>query len=105
MIKNGVGTLFCRMAGRSKGANSKKKMILCKGSTTLGSSCGMVGRATKMRFQHKDVRSLNAVIGKFYSEHLFDVNCIEKTKIKKKSLGTAHFKFSTTIEHYAQFTR
>ena len=27
------------------------------------------------------------VIGKIYIEHLFTVNCIEKTKIKKKEAG------------------
>ena len=33
------------------------------------------------------------VIGKIYIEHLFTVNCIEKTKIKKKEAGEmAHFK-------------
>ena len=33
----------------------------------------------------------NPVIGKIYIEHLFTVNCIEKTKIKKKRSGMAHF--------------
>ena len=27
----------------------------------------------------------------FFAEHLFTVNCIEKTKIKKKRLGIVHF--------------
>ena len=31
-----------------------------------------------------EVSSSNPVIGKNYNEHLFIVNCIEKTKIKKK---------------------
>ena len=30
------------------------------------------------------VRSSNPVISKIYIEHLFTVNCIEKTKIKEK---------------------
>ena len=33
----------------------------------------------------------NPVIGKIYIEHLFTVNCILKTKIKKRP-GMAHFK-------------
>ena len=36
-----------------------------------------------------EVRSLNPVIGKIYIEHLFTVNYIEKTKIKKKRPGMA----------------
>ena len=38
-----------------------------------------------------EIHSLKLVIGKFYIEHLFTVNCIVKTKIKKKMLGIAHF--------------
>ena len=34
-----------------------------------------------------EVRGSNPVIGEFLSEHLFTVNCIEKTKIKKKEAG------------------
>ena len=33
------------------------------------------------------VCGLNPVIHKIYSEHLFTVNCIEKTKIKKMRPG------------------
>ena len=39
-----------------------------------------------------EVRALNPVIGKFYIEHLFTVNCIEKTKIKKKVARNGLFK-------------
>ena len=46
---------------------------------SLGSGCGSVGRAVA-----SDSRQKN------YIEH-FTVNCIEKTKIKKKRLGRAHF--------------
>ena len=35
------------------------------------------------------------VIGKIYIEHLFTINCIEKTKINKKRPGMAHFKKKT----------
>ena len=38
-----------------------------------------------------EVHCLNPVIGKNYIEHLFSVNCIEKTKIKKERPGMAHF--------------
>ena len=37
-----------------------------------------------------EVPSSNPVVGKIYIEHLFTVNCIEKTKIKKKRPGMAH---------------
>ena len=39
-----------------------------------------------------EVRGSNPVIGKIYNEHLFTVNCIEKTKRKKKRPGMAHLK-------------
>ena len=38
-----------------------------------------------------EVRGSNPVIGKLYTENSFTVNCIEKTKIKKKSPGMTHF--------------
>ena len=44
-----------------------------------------------------EVSSSNPVIGKIYIEHCFTVNCIEKTKIKKKRPGTAHFFKKNTI--------
>ena len=31
-----------------------------------------------------------------FIEHLFNVNCVEKTKIKKKEAGNGHFKKTTT---------
>ena len=38
-----------------------------------------------------EVRGSNPLIGKnLYIEHLFTVNCIEKTKMKKKEAGTGH---------------
>ena len=39
-----------------------------------------------------EIRSSNPVNGKFYIEHLFADNCIEKTKIKKKRPWMAHLK-------------
>ena len=38
-----------------------------------------------------EVRGLNPVIGKNYIENLFNVNCIEKMKIKKKEAGNGPF--------------
>ena len=37
------------------------------------------------------VRGSNIVISKFYIEHLLTLNCIEKTKIKKKEAGDGLF--------------
>ena len=42
-----------------------------------------------------EVRGSNPVIGKIYIEHLFPVNCIEKTKIKKKEAGNGLFSIKT----------
>ena len=39
----------------------------------------------------KEVRSSNPDIGKIYIEHMFAVNCIEKTKLEKKTLEMARF--------------
>ena len=39
-----------------------------------------------------DVRGSNPVISKLHIVHLFTVNCIEKTKIKKKEAGNTIFK-------------
>ena len=44
-----------------------------------------------------EVRGSNPVIGKIYIEHLFTVNSFEKTKIKKKSPGIAHFKIHLNL--------
>ena len=38
-----------------------------------------------------EVRVSNPVIGQIYIEHLFTVNCIKKTKIKKKEAGNGPF--------------
>ena len=39
-----------------------------------------------------EVLSLNPVISFFYIEHVFSVNCMEKTKIKKREAGKGPFK-------------
>ena len=38
-----------------------------------------------------EIRSSNPIIGKTFIEQLFNVNSVEKTKIKKKRQGMAHF--------------
>ena len=38
-----------------------------------------------------EVRAWNPMISKIYIEHLFIVNCIVKTKIKKKEAGNGPF--------------
>ena len=41
------------------------------------------------------IRSSNPVIGKIYHEDLFIVNCIEKTKIRKRGRAVPIFKLGT----------
>ena len=55
---------------------------------SLGSGCGSVGRAVASDSRGPRFESHHRQ--KNYIEH-FTVNCIEKTKIKKKRLGRAHF--------------
>ena len=46
-----------------------------------------------------EIRGSNPVIGKTFIKHLFTVNCVEKTKIKKKRPGMAHLK-KIVLLHY-----
>ena len=48
-----------------------------------------------------EVHGSNPVIGKIYIEHLFTVNSIEKTKIKKKRPGMAHLKNKVNQSHFS----
>ena len=57
----------------------------------VGSGCGSIGRAVasntrdpRFEFSHQQT----------FIEHLFTVNCVEKTKIKKKRSDMAHFRNS-----------
>ena len=43
------------------------------------------------RFRHQRSAVQIQSLALFYMEHLFTVNCVEKTKIKKKRPGMAHF--------------
>ena len=52
----------------------------------------VVSQLAERSFTTPKVRSLNSVIGKFKKKQLSTVNCIEKTKIKKKRPVTADFK-------------
>ena len=54
----------------------------------IGSGCGSVGRA--VAFDTRDPR-FDSSHWQNFIEHLFIINCIEKTKINKKRLGMAHF--------------
>ena len=54
----------------------------------MGSGCGSVGRAVDS--DTRDPRFDSSHRQKFI-EHLFIINCIEKTKINKKRPGMAHF--------------
>ena len=54
-----------------------------------GSGCGSVCRADT---SIPEVHGSNPVIGQIYIEHLFTVNCIKKTKIKKKEAGNGPLK-------------
>ena len=56
---------------------------------TPGSGCGSVGRAVASNTRGPRFESSHQQI---YIEHLFTINCIEKTKINKKRPGMAHFK-------------
>ena len=54
----------------------------------MGSGCGSVGRAVALdirgpRFDSSHLQN--------FIEHLFIINCIEKTKLNKKRPGMAHF--------------
>ena len=50
----------------------------------LGSGCGSVGRA--VAFDIRDPR-FGSSHQQTFIKHLFNVNCVEKTKIKKKEAG------------------
>ena len=54
----------------------------------MGSGCGSVGRA--VAFNTKGPR-FDSSHRQNFIEHLFIINCIEKTKINKKRPGIAHF--------------
>ena len=55
----------------------------------MGSGCGSVGRAVASDTRGPRFKSSH---WQNYIEHLFTVNCIEKTKIRKKRPGMAHLK-------------
>ena len=66
----------------------------------MGSGCGSVGRAVVF-----DTRGLrfDSSHRQNFIEHLFIINCIEKTKINKKRPGMAHFKKQQLrfVDHHA----
>ena len=54
----------------------------------MGSGCGSVGRAVAYDTRGPQFDSSHQ---QNFIEHLFIINCIEKTKINKKRPGVAHF--------------
>ena len=54
----------------------------------MGSGCGSVGRAVALNTRGPWFDSSHR---QNFIEHLFIINCIEKTKINKKRPGMAHF--------------
>ena len=51
-----------------------------------------VAQLAEQSFQAPDILGSNPVVGLFLIEHSFSVNCIRKTKIKRKEAGTSPFK-------------
>ena len=52
----------------------------------------VVAQLIELSLPTPEIHGSSPVKGKtFYIEHLYTINCIEKTKIKKKRLGMAHF--------------
>ena len=64
------------------------------GHQSRGSGCGSVGRA--VNFNTRGPR-FDSSHWQNFIEHLFIINCIEKTKINKKRPGMAHF-FKKKVE-------
>ena len=54
----------------------------------LGSGCGLAGRAVASDTSDPRFKSSHR---QTFIEHLFSVNCVEKTKIKKKEAGNGPF--------------
>ena len=50
----------------------------------------VVAQLVELLLPTREVCSSNPVIDKLFLEHLFTVNCIEKTKMKKKRPGMTH---------------
>ena len=69
---------------------------------TKGSGCGSVGRAVASYTRGPRFESSHR---QKFIEHLFTVNCIEKTKMKKKRPGMAHLKKQLQIGVYQVMTK
>ena len=52
----------------------------------------IVAQLAERSLSTPEVRGSNAIIGKICIEHLFTINCIEKTKVKKKEAVNGSFK-------------
>ena len=79
-----VNVIISFMAG-----GAKELKLAQKQQPVVGSGCGSVGRAVAF-----DTRGpqFNSSHRQNFIEHLFIINCIEKTKINQKRPGMAHFK-------------
>ena len=64
----------------------------------MGSGCGSVGRAVASDTRDPQFESSHR---KAFIKHLFTVNCVVKTKIKKKRPGMAYF---LTNIHFVRYT-
>ena len=62
--------------------------------TLVRSGCGSVGRVVAINTRGPRFDSSHR---QNFIEHLFIINCIEKTKINKKRPGMAHFKKRFTL--------
>ena len=92
IIGNFLGRLKWLCAKKEKKTFSK--MDRSQGDLHLSSSLAsqrinsklavVVAQLVERSLPIPEVHGLNPVISKIYIEHLFTVNCIEKTKIKKK---------------------
>ena len=68
----------------------KQTKISKKKQAKIDSRCGSVARAVDSDSRSHRFKSSHP--GKIYIEHMFAVNCIEKTTIKKKRPGIAQLK-------------
>ena len=69
-----------------------------KNNLSWGSGCGSVGRAVASDTKDPQFKSRHR---QTFTKHLFTVHCVEKTKIKKKRPGMAHFLKNDTSFHFS----
>ena len=62
----------------------KKRLWIARLKTDMLTMAALVAQMAELLIPTLEVGSSNLGISKFVIEHLFNANCIEKTKIKKK---------------------